>query len=193
MVRSLFLSQYLPNRRPHLFGFTTYNFEMLTRLKVISKKSHLLTVFAIFLSPWYSLFSSTSLPFTSNCLNFHSMICGSPMLIPARDFEFSALKMFIKPVLNDTRSWGEHRFRGAPGDDLFWLALPVQLGRPCWVCVFWIGLPCALTHQHPLFSRHWIGAYVPSSRHFGTNFIFGRCERAYERDERHASMGDWKR
>lgn len=141
-------------------SFGLYHLYMIKMCEIflIKRNKLILTVFAIFLSPWYSLFSNTSLPFTSNCLNFHSMTCGSPMLIPARDLEFSAWKMLINPVLNDTRSWGEHRFLGAPGDDRFWFALPVQFGLPCWVCVFCIGLPCALTHQQPLFSKHWIGA-----------------------------------
>lgn len=142
-----------------------------------------LTVFAIFLSPWYSFFSKIPFLLRSNNLNFHSTTWWSPISIPVRDFEYSVWKILVKAVLNVTRSFGEHFFLGAlllAPDDLFWFPFPAQLGRPCFVCVFCIGLPCPLTHQHPLFSMHCIGAYEPSSRHFGTKFtlVLGRCERA---------------
>lgn len=121
-----------------------------------------LTVFAIFFNPWYSFFSRMLFLFKSSSLNFHSTTWWSPMLPRTpRDFECSAWKMLIKAVLNITRSLAVHFLRGAlllAGDERFWFPAPPQFGRPCFVCVFWIGFPCAFTHQHPLFSKHWIGA-----------------------------------
>lgn len=160
MFRSLLASQYLPNLRPQRFGFTTWNLCLLTSGRDFA--FNFLTVFAIFLSPWYSLFSRMLFRFRSSSLNFHSTTWWSPMLPnAARDFECSAWKIFVSAVLNDTRSFGEHFLRGAlllAIDDRFWFAFPAQFGRPFFVWVFWIGLPCALTHQQPLFSRHWMGA-----------------------------------
>lgn len=150
-----------------------------------------LTVFAIFFNPWYSFFSKMLFLFKSSCLNFHSTNWWSPMLpSEALDFVCSVWKMFNRAVLNATRSFGEHFFLGAlmlAGEDRFKLPFPPQSGLPWFVCVFWMIFPWLLTHQQPLFSRHWIGAKDPSSRHLGTNFILGRWASAYDLDARQPS------
>lgn len=179
MLKSLFVSQYFPNLLPQRLGLTTYKTELREENYF---NDDWLTVFAIFFRPWYSFFSRMLFLFKSKSLNFHSTTWWSPILpFAVFDLECSVWKMLTKAVLKPTRSLGVHFFLGAlllAGDDRFWFPFPAQLGRPCFVWVFWIGLPWPLTHQQPLFSRHWIGAYDPSSRHFGTNFIFGRCESA---------------